>query len=244
MKNKDFLKVIKQSFDKYLETDPRSNQKLKILHGTIAKDLKERLGDEYELYSLGFGKGKEISVHGRYMDKKVDIAIKKNGEILAAIGLKFIMRNYSQNSNNYFENMLGETANIKAAGIPYFQIAIIPSKVPYFEKGGNLKYMETITKHNLSKYINLSNDDIEKFIYMPNKTLVFLVDYPDIPDTHLSKIKNNADYIGYYQKNNDFTIIENKTTYDFGDAIIYNNYNKFIEEVISYVKETEKIGQN
>ena len=68
------------------------------------------------------------------------------------------MSNYSQNSNNYFENMLGETANIRSAGKPYIQMVILPSKVPYFKKGGELGHMEIISKHNLSKYIKLSHD--------------------------------------------------------------------------------------
>jgi hypothetical protein len=53
------------------------------------------------------------------------------------------MQNYSQNSNNYFENMLGETANIRSSNIPYFQIFIIPDEIPYYkkEKGKILRLM-------------------------------------------------------------------------------------------------------
>ena len=147
MTNEEFLVKVKDSFYKYLETGSRSNEKLKILHGAITQDLKNRLGDNYQLHSLGYGDDREVKMTGRYMDKKVDIAIEKDGKILSAIALKFIMRNYSQNSNNYFENMLGETANIRSAGKPYFQIVIIPSKVPYFKKGGELDHIETITEH-------------------------------------------------------------------------------------------------
>ena len=59
------------------------------------------------------------------------------------------MRNYSQNSNNYFENMLGETANIRSNSIPYFQIFIIFDKVPYYEQGGIFKKYDNISRHNL-----------------------------------------------------------------------------------------------
>ena len=223
MTNEEFLAKVKDSFDKYLETGSRSNEKLKILHGAITQDLKNRLGDNYQLHSLGYGDDREVNMTGRYMDKKVDIAI----------ALKFIMRNYSQNSNNYFENMLGETANIRSAGKPYFQIVIIPSKVPYFKKGGELDHIETITEHNLSKYLKLSNDNIEEYMHTPTKTLIYLV---DIPDISLSKIKNEDDYVSYYTENSDFVVMENSEPYGFGNSVIYNNYNEFIDKVSHYIQ--------
>ena len=76
MDNKEFIKVMKNSFDKYLETGSRSNEKLKILHGAIAEDIAEKLGEDYKIHSLGYGNGREVAMKGRYMDKKVDIAIK------------------------------------------------------------------------------------------------------------------------------------------------------------------------
>ena len=117
MDNQEFL-VVGNSFKKFLETGSRSNEKLKILHGAIAKDLKSRLGNRYLIQSLGIGNGKEI---------------------IAGIGVKFVMQNYSQNSNNYFENMLGETANIRCANILYFQIFIIPDKLPYYKNDGTFQ---------------------------------------------------------------------------------------------------------
>ncbi len=139
MNNTEFLNVVASSFKKYLETGSRSNAKLKILHGEIAKDIKERLGSEFTIFSLGIGNGKEKKLYGRYIEKAVDITITKSGKSVAGIGVKFVMQNYSQNSNNYFENMLGETANIRCANIPYFQIFIIPDKLPYFNNEGKIQ---------------------------------------------------------------------------------------------------------
>ena len=213
MNNQEFLGIVKKSFNKYLETGSRSNEKLKILHGAIAEDLKNKLGDGYIIHSLGYNDDVEVKMTGRYMDKKVDIAIEKDGEVIAAIALKYIMRNYSQNSNNYFENMLGETANIRSSGKPYFQIVILPSKVPYFKKGGELDHIEVISKHNLFKYIKLSNDNVQEFLHTPNKTLIYLVDMPEIS---LQTVKNTNEYVNYYQKNNDFVFMENTELYGFG----------------------------
>lgn len=41
--NDDFLNILTQSFDIYLKTNARSNEKLKILHQKIANDLKTNL---------------------------------------------------------------------------------------------------------------------------------------------------------------------------------------------------------
>ena len=139
MDNQEFLKVISNSFRAFLETGSRSNEKLKILHGAISRDLLQRLGAEYKISSLGISNGKEGNIEGRYIDKKVDITIIHRTQTVAGVGVKFVMQNYSQNSNNYFENMLGETANIRCSNIPYFQIFIIPEKLPYYKKMGNFR---------------------------------------------------------------------------------------------------------
>jgi hypothetical protein len=46
MNNSQFLHIVKKSFLKFLETHPRSNKKLVVLHGAIAKDIKNKLGGE------------------------------------------------------------------------------------------------------------------------------------------------------------------------------------------------------
>lgn len=227
MNNQEFLGKVKDAFDKFLTTGSNSNEKLKILHGSIAEDLQNLLGNEYTVHSLGYGDGREISMHGRYMDKMVDIGIEKNGEIIAAIALKYIMQNYSQNSNNYFENMLGETANIRTTGKPYFQIIILPTKVPYYKDGGELKKIEEIKEHHLSKYMKLSNDDINIFYHTPNKTLLYFVDFPELPNT----ITTRSEYKDYYIENNDFQVCESTEPYGFGNLFIYNDYEKFIEKI-------------
>ena len=46
-----------------------------------------------------------LGIFGRYYPKNVDITINYKGKAIAGYAVKFAMRNYSQNSNNYFENM-------------------------------------------------------------------------------------------------------------------------------------------
>ncbi len=61
MDNHDFLKVISNSFKKFLETGSRNNEKLKILHSAIATDIVNRLNG-YSVHSLGIGKSQEMKV--------------------------------------------------------------------------------------------------------------------------------------------------------------------------------------
>ena len=234
MNNSQFLEVLKTSFLTYLKTSARSNKKLEILHGAISKDLKERLDEKkFDVFSLGFEKGQERKINGRYIDKTVDITITENNRPIAGIAVKYVMSNYSQNSNNYFENMLGETANIRSAKIPYFQIFIIADKIPYFNKDGDITKWEKINEHNVKKYIKLSDDNIDLFLHTPNKTLVFIVHIQD--DIAGEKINDKKDYQKYYLSN-DFSMKASKQTFDFGSTVIYNDYDTFIQKVVYSVK--------
>jgi len=175
MNNRDFLEILTDSFNKFLTTGSRSNEKLKILHGAIAKDLHERIG------------------------------------------------------NNYFENMLGETANIRSNHIPYFQIFIIPDKIPYYDKKGYIKKWETFTDHNVKKYKVLSRDNIELAAHTPDKTLLYVIHLPDIPEqTH-----DRNGYIEEYQDMEGALVCESIADYGrFSPTVIFNDYETFITKVV------------
>lgn len=233
MDNQEFLIVVGNSFKKFLETGSRSNEKLKILHGAIAKDLKNRLGMGYSVQSLGIGNGKEMKIDGRYIDKAVDITILKGTKAIAGIGVKFVMQNYSQNSNNYFENMLGETANIRCANIPYFQIFIIPDKLPYYKNDGTFQKWEEFSFHNSSKYLTLSQDDIQTSIHTPTKTLLFVIHLPEIKED----IKDKKEYVDYYSNYDDMSVRESQMQYGkFSSAVIFNDYEDFASKVVHYIQ--------
>lgn len=232
MDNSTFLQVLKESFISYLQNGARSNEKLKILHGAIAKDIISRIDDNnYSISSLGYKEGKEAKISGRYVDKAVDITVKFNSNPVAGFAVKYVMSNYSQNSNNYFENMLGETANIRTADIPYFQIFIIPDKIPYFDDKSNIAKWERISNHNVQKYINLSNDNIDNYYHTPNKTLVFIV--------HINKsndnIKTKDEYFNYYS-NGDFEMELSPLDFKFGRNVIYNDYEVFADKSVHLIK--------
>lgn len=231
MTNEEFLEVIKKSFATYLSVGTsRSTAKLKTLHGHIAMDLRNLLGKDFAIKSQGFENDKEGSIEGRYYPKNVDITILKNGKAVAGYAIKFVMRNYSQNSNNYFENMLGETANIRANSIPYFQIFIIFEKVPYYSNGGEFKRYDVITEHNLDKYLALSKDDPSIFFHTPDKTLVILIKLKEKASNYY--FKSADDYAEYYRSvinDSDLMCYSDKIRENFDNSVIYNDYEDFIK---------------
>ena len=228
----NLLPTIKAAFQKYLTTGARSNEKLKILHARIATDLQNLLGKDYLVESLGVGKGKERKIDGRYIDKVVDITISKvGGEIVGGIAVKFIMSNYSQNSNNYFENMLGETANIRCANIPYFQIFIIPEEIPYYDNSGTIKKAEKFSAHNVEKYAKLSEDNPSTMLHTPDKTLIMVV---ALPKLDITKVSDRVKYVKVYA-NADIKL-SGVVKDAFRSAVILNDYDGFMTKVIHRIK--------
>lgn len=225
--NQRFLKAITSSFNSFLDVGTsRSTAKLHPLHGFVAEELAQRLGPAYVIKSQGYGKGKEATMTGRYVDKKVDIIILKNKKPIAGVAVKFVMQNYKQNSNNYFENMLGETANIRSNNLPYFQIFIIFDNLPYYNKSKELKHWEELSMHNIGKYIVLSQDNTEVFMHTPNKTLFFVVHLPKNED-----LKTQEEFVDYYRSKNYSLTISNKAFGRFSSSVILNDMETFMNKI-------------
>lgn len=237
MTNDEFLEVIKESFATYLYVGTsRSTAKLKTLHGHIASDLKEKLGEDFSILSQGYGNDKEGVISGRYYPKNVDITINYKNNPVAGFAIKFVMRNYSQNSNNYFENMLGETANLRSNAVPYFQVFIIFDKVPYYKKGGEFSRYDVISEHNLDKYLKLSNDDPNIYYHTPDKTLVVLLTLKEKSANYY--FVNESDYADYYRSvidDDDLISYSSKIEDSFGNSVILNNYENFIKRTTDLI---------
>lgn len=233
MSNVQFLDVVKDSFRTYLSVGTsRSTAKLKSLHGKVARDLQVAFGPEYTIRSQGYGVDKEGCFEGRYYPKNVDIAVYYRGKPVAGYAVKFVMRNYSQNSNNYFENMLGETANLRSNAIPYFQIFIIFDKVPYYKAGGSFQKWDVISQHNLDKYVKISTDNPDTFYHTPDKTLIALLTLKSDPN---KKFTSSSDYASYYLSRideDDLITYSNKIKDVFGDSVILNNYEDYLRRTV------------
>lgn len=158
-----FLKALSQSFKNYFEYGARSTEKLKPIHLFLAKTLQNIFGQDYQTHFLGEN-SKELTVEGKYYPKDIDITVTHNEKPIFCLGLKFVTSNYKQNANNYFEGMMGETANIQSQNIPYAQVIVLRYETPYYKKGLDEQKdktpskIEIINQKDLSKYVNLVFD--------------------------------------------------------------------------------------
>jgi len=239
-KKDNFLEEIKKSFIFVLKNKNgnRSSKKIDEIHNLVANHLQELLGDEY-IVKTKLKTGKEEKIKGRYFDKRVDILVERvfDNKPLAGIGVKSIISSYGKNKNNYFENMLGETANIRSNNIPYFQIVILPFMSPDFTTDNQIKSYTILDENKLFLYKKLSEDDSLSFFHTPIKTLLIIVDY--FPS--FSKIKiNKKEYENFYIENNNKNNLKVKTynlsTIDFDDSLILNNYELFLQKITYLVK--------
>jgi hypothetical protein len=159
----DFLKALSQSFKNYLEFGARSTEKLKPIHLFLANTLQNIFGEGYQTHYLGEN-SKELTVEGKYYPKDIDITVTHNEKPIFCLGFKFVTSNYKQNANNFFEAMMGETANIQRQNIPYAQIIVLRHETPYYKKGLEKQKdkkplkIEIINQKDLAKYVNLVFD--------------------------------------------------------------------------------------
>jgi hypothetical protein len=103
-----------------------------------------------------------MTVEGKYYPKDIDITVIKNETPVFCLGIKFVTSNYKQNANNYFENMMGETANIQALeNLPYAQLIILRHETPYYKKNETeiSSKTEIINDKDIQKYLNLLFDN-------------------------------------------------------------------------------------
>ncbi|MBU4082435.1 hypothetical protein KKB98_00575 [Patescibacteria group bacterium] len=220
----DFLVAIKKSFSAYNKKGgARSTKKLVPIHKFLSKTILKELDRSFSIKSLGIGDGKELKFYGKYYPKNLDIAVLKDNAAIATTSFKFITSNYKQNANNYFENLLGETANIRRRGIGFAHFLVLRGHTPYFSKNkGNLrgkerKNPEILNERNLRKYIKLFQD----------------LDFPHKPDLL------GICVLDFDEKRNPFFV--NFDDFDFSDKtkdILQDDFSleNFIEKFILLVK--------
>ena len=177
----NFLQSLNLSFFAYNKKGgARSNKKLIPIHKFLSEVVAKKLGKEYGVKSLGVEDGKEASVEGRYYPKNLDIAVYKGDKIIATISFKFVTSNYKQNANNYFEGLMGETANIRRSGIGFAHLLVLHARTPYYSKNkGNLRGKEVkseiITEKDLQKYVKLYRDT--DFPHKPDLIGICIIDF-------------------------------------------------------------------
>jgi len=207
---KSFLNALSNTFKAYNIYGARSNKKLIPIHTWFAETIISHLGNKYTCRSL---KNKEYTLEGKYYPKTVDITVFFSSKPIVTLSFKFVTSNYAQNANNYFENLLGETANIRRAGVAFTHFLVLRAHTPYYDKAagskrGKLKKVEILGEHHLQKYIKLFKD--LDFPHKPEVLGIAIVDFDekgkvlfaDLNDLELSpntiKIINDAFSVGVF----------------------------------------------
>lgn len=215
----ELCEVISKSFENYKIYGPRSTKKLEPIHDFFSKQLRRIWGYDYLVYSMD---NKEYKVQGKYYPKDVDIAVysRSKGRIVFCLGIKFITSNYKQNANNYFENMMGETANIQANDIPYSHVILFRRETPYYVRSNNSEpsKIETISERDLLKYSKLILDKPQA--HRPRMLGLFLMEIDEstnrVSPTHLenyfsssfcSMFDSNLSMERYFEELNSFKLL-------------------------------------
>ena len=152
---------------------PRSTKKLGPLHGWVQEQLRESLGEELSYIGKTKVSVAEKSIEGMYYDKNVDVAVMDKENVLGIVNIKFIMSNYKQNANNYLEQQIGETANLRRQNIVYGNIMCLTYPTPYYDKNKELKRLEKFNGHDFEKYIKLRKDHMH--IHAPHEMAIFII---------------------------------------------------------------------
>ena len=215
-----FLKAITKTFFAYNKFGARSTKKLLPIHKWFAEITENKLGKGYSV--RGLGKGGELVLDGKYYPKRLDISILKSKKIITTISFKFVTSNYKQNTNNYFENLLGETANIRRVDVGFAHFLVLRSRTPYYDKNkggkrGKEKRIEILSEKDLTKYIKLFKD--LDFPHKPEVLGMVIVDFDSKGVAYFKNINNLA--LSDETKN----ILENQLS-----------LHKFIEKVIALCK--------
>lgn len=201
---KGLLSAIRDTFYAYNKYGARSNKKLIPIHSWFANTIISGLGKSYT--SMSLGSGKEYKMEGKYYPKTLDITIFSDKSPIVTISFKFVTSNYAQNSNNYFENLLGETANIRRLGIGFAHFLVLRGHTPYYDKAsgnkrGKLKKTEILSEYQIQKYVKLFKD--LDFPHKPDVLGMAIIDfnkkgYPVFTD--LKKLGLNENTIRILQK--------------------------------------------
>ena len=169
-----FVIAASESYQKMLEYGPRSNEKTKVFHGWVQDELRCQLGNDYTYVGQTPANSSEATVSGNYYDKKVDILVSKDGLDLGVISIKFVISNYWQNSVNYFEQQVGETANLRSKNIVYGNLFCVTNPIPYKRRSGGVSRLERLRDHDIQRYAKLIED--REYAHAPDEMAIGIVE--------------------------------------------------------------------
>jgi len=167
----------------------RSNKILIPMHKAIADFISEN--SHYHTQSLP---DSEYTVEFDYGSKKVDIALlDEKNNLKGVILFKGIRSEYNKNSNNYYEQMKGESSLFIDNNIPVYQIILIPTQVHHKNSRGEHVF-ETPTDKSFNNYNNFVNNKPSYWDLLKLGVFYFDVDYNNYSAVYsVNKIIDNME---------------------------------------------------
>lgn len=160
---RSFYDALEDTYAAFETHGARSSKKLIALHGWFHDAIQTEYPN-YVVMSMREG-SKEAKVPGSYYPKNVDVAVFQSEnefearQPLLILSIKFAINNFRQNSNNYFEGLLGETSNLQSNGVPVTYFSVVRDEYRWKRKDGSTKQLEYVNDHDLMKYIQLFDAD-------------------------------------------------------------------------------------
>ena len=176
----NFLHIVSNTTDIYLEKGARSSLKVDFLHNQLKSILENDICHDRN-WSVALEQNiPSINASGR---KKCDIVVYDEHKKPAVIfPVKFIMSNYAQNKNNSWENLTGECCHLKwhpdNANLQIVPINIIFSTVPYLlanktiQKFETIDYEKTFRIYDTLKHNNICHDVINYIVDVEPQNVV------------------------------------------------------------------------
>lgn len=201
------LSALNVCLNNYIENGKRSNTRVISLHQYIGSFLKN---PEYEKTLQGLFNKKNVDIY--------ELSTNTSYEI------KLILGNYKQNINNYIENMIGATTNLKAFNINVCQIIFIPQYLPYFNNEGILKKIEYISPKNIIPYKNIMASNLEN---KPSELIYQLFDTGNL--SFLQDNINKKIILNDLKMSYNISLIESIDN-TINDFLHMYSFNKFIDK--------------
>ncbi len=176
------IEIIHNTYEIYFTYGATSSKKVDYFHNYIKQQLEVIFVDNK--YNVLLERNvKSTNSTGK---KKCDIVVYKNNEPYIVFPVKLIMTNYQQNKNNSWENLTGELTHLKWANenINIIPINIFMNKTPYLKKD-----------KKISKFENITYDDIKNYEILKEKNLAFDIINYIIDVTHINNINDVFDKV-------------------------------------------------
>lgn len=154
-----FIGYVKEAYENMGIMGKTSSTRVEPFHAFLAKVLQYKLGTDYDVYAAGYSFGKECILGGSFDNKKVDVCVKRNGNVLGAIAFKLLSNNFKQNNKNFVESLLGEAVQMRDLGLPYAFCYLIPEKALYLTKDGCFDHIDRFTQADLKVYYDICRDE-------------------------------------------------------------------------------------